>query len=46
MAEARVLQVQFQDIEGASIARFGDGSRQVVVFPPAFAAGDLRFPYA
>ena len=42
----RVLQVQFQDIEGDGIAQFGNGSRQVVVSPPAFAAGTLRFPYA
>lgn len=41
----RVLQVQFQDIEGDGIAQFGNGSRQVVVSPPAFAAGNLRFPY-
>ncbi len=43
--ESRVLQVQFQDIEGNDIAQFGNGSRQVVVSPPGFAAGDLRFPY-
>jgi branched-chain amino acid transport system substrate-binding protein len=42
----RVLQVQFQDIEGDGIGQFGNGSRQVVVSPPAFAAGTLRFPYA
>jgi branched-chain amino acid transport system substrate-binding protein len=41
-----VLQVQFQDIEDDGIAQFGNGSRQVVVSPPAFAAGTLRFPYA
>lgn len=43
--EPRVLQVQFQGIEGDDIAQFGNGSRQVVVSPPGFAAGDLRFPF-
>lgn len=41
----RVLQVQYQDIQGDGIAQFANGSRQIVVSPPAFAAGDLRFPY-
>ena len=44
--EPRVLQVQFQDIEGDDVVQFGNGSRQVVVSPPGFAAGDLRFPFA
>jgi branched-chain amino acid transport system substrate-binding protein len=44
--EARVLQVQFQDIKGDDIVQFGNGSRQVVVSPPGFAVGDLRFPFA
>lgn len=43
--EPRVLQVQYQDIEGNDIGQFGNGSRQVVVSPLDFAAGDLRFPY-
>jgi branched-chain amino acid transport system substrate-binding protein len=42
----RVLQVQFQHIEGNGVAQFGNGSRQVVVSPPGFAAGTLRFPNA
>ncbi|MNL81251.1 hypothetical protein D3C87_2083060 [compost metagenome] len=44
--EPRVLQVQFQDIEGNGIAQFAAGSRQVVLSPPGFAAGSLRYPFA
>lgn len=44
--EPRVLQVQFQGITGHDIDQFRDGSRQVVVSPPDFASGALRFPYA
>ncbi len=44
--EPRVLQVQFQDIEGSGVAEFTDGSRQVVLSPPGFAAGRLRYPFA
>ncbi|MET3892680.1 branched-chain amino acid transport system substrate-binding protein [Bosea sp. OAE506] len=44
--EPRVLQVQFQGIEGSGVAQFADGSRQVVLSPPGFAAGRLRYPFA
>jgi branched-chain amino acid transport system substrate-binding protein len=44
--QPRVLQVQFQGISGHGIEQFRDGSRQIVVSPPNFASGDLRFPYA
>ena len=42
----RVLQVQFQGIEGSDIEQFRDGSRQSIVWPPQFASGQLQFPYA
>ena len=42
----RVLQVQFQSIEGHEADQFKDGSRQVVVAPSAMASGQLIFPYA
>jgi branched-chain amino acid transport system substrate-binding protein len=44
--EPRVLQVQFQEIEGSGVAQFADGSRQVVLSPSDFAAGSLRYPFA
>jgi branched-chain amino acid transport system substrate-binding protein len=45
-AEPRVLQVQFQGITGHGVDQFQTGSRQIVVTPPGFASGALRFPYA
>ncbi|CAN7567878.1 amino acid ABC transporter substrate-binding protein [Phyllobacterium sp. LjRoot231] len=45
-AHPRVLQVQFQGIEGHEADQFKDGSKQVVVAPSALASGQLIFPYA
>lgn len=41
----RVLQVQFQGISGHDTTQFQNGSRQVVVSPPSFSSGRLRFPF-
>src|SRR6195256_3187339 len=43
--EARVLQVQFQNVKGNDPAQFKDMSTQVVVDPPAYASGKLVYPY-
>jgi len=45
-AHPRVLQVQFQGIEGHEADQFKDGSKQVVVAPGEMASGKLIFPYA
>ncbi|MCW5963629.1 MAG: hypothetical protein KIT83_06300 [Bryobacterales bacterium] len=45
-AEPRVLQVQFQGINGHDVEQFRNGSRQAVVFPPEMASGPLVYPYA
>ena len=45
-AQPRVLQVQFQGITRHGVDQFQTGSRQIVVSPPDFASGELRFPYA
>ena len=45
-SRARVLQIQFQGIEGSGIQQFRNGSRQIIVSPPQFASGRLVFPYA
>jgi branched-chain amino acid transport system substrate-binding protein len=42
----RVVQVQFQGIVGIEIEQFRNGSRQVIVWPPELASGQLQFPYA
>jgi len=45
-AEPRVVQVQFQGIEGHQTAQFADDSKQVVVSPGTLASGALIYPYA
>jgi branched-chain amino acid transport system substrate-binding protein len=42
----RVVQVQFQHIEGHGDEQFRDASRQVVVVPEELASGPLIYPYA
>jgi branched-chain amino acid transport system substrate-binding protein len=45
-AEARVLQVQYQNIESHDVSEFTDGRTQPVVWPPGLASGSLIYPYA
>jgi branched-chain amino acid transport system substrate-binding protein len=45
-AEPRVFQVQFREISGHDAGQFRNGSRQIVVSPPALASGTLSYPYA
>ena len=40
-SEARVVQVQFQNVKGADVAQFRDMNTQVVVTPEAFASGKV-----
>jgi branched-chain amino acid transport system substrate-binding protein len=44
-AQARVLQVQFQNVKGKDVNQFKDVSTQVVVAPAAYASGQLSYPY-
>jgi branched-chain amino acid transport system substrate-binding protein len=44
-AESRVLQTQFQNIKGNDVAQFKDIKTQVVVSPPAYASGNVIYPY-
>jgi branched-chain amino acid transport system substrate-binding protein len=41
----RVLQVQFRGIVDHEVEQFRDGSRQIIVSPPALASSQLQFPY-
>ena len=43
--KARVLVSQFQHVKGHDVAEFKDFSKQVVVWPPEYKAGDLIYPY-
>ncbi len=45
-SEARVLQVQYQNIEGNDLAQFKDARTQAVVSPSNLASGTLVYPYA
>jgi branched-chain amino acid transport system substrate-binding protein len=45
-SEARVLQVQFQNIRSGALSEFKDPGTQVVVWPPDLASGALVYPYA
>lgn len=41
----RIICIQFKGITGSELEQFRDWSRQVVVYPSEFKAGDLIFPY-
>jgi branched-chain amino acid transport system substrate-binding protein len=45
-SEARVLEVQYQNIKGADLSDFKDARTQAVVWPSSLAAGALIYPYA
>ena len=45
-SEARVLEVQYQNIKGADLSEFKDARTQAVVWPPSLASGALIYPYA
>jgi branched-chain amino acid transport system substrate-binding protein len=44
-SEARVLQVQYQNIKGHDMSEFTDARTQPVVWPRALASGSLIYPY-
>ncbi len=45
-SEARVLQVQYQNIQDGDLSEFKQPGTQVVVWPPELASGPLVYPYA
>jgi branched-chain amino acid transport system substrate-binding protein len=45
-SEARVLQVQYQNIKGGDLSDFKDPRTQAVVWPSGLASGTLIYPYA
>lgn len=45
-SQARVLQVQYQNIRTTDLADFKDASTQAVVWPSGLASGALIYPYA
>jgi branched-chain amino acid transport system substrate-binding protein len=45
-ANARVIMVQFQNIEGNGLDQYMKGHKQVIVYPPQYADGKLDQPFA
>ncbi len=45
-ADARVLQVQFQNVTGHDQEQFRDMSKQIVLTPKEYQAGSVIYPYA
>jgi branched-chain amino acid transport system substrate-binding protein len=45
-ANARVIMVQFQNIEGNGLDQYMTGHKQVIVYPPQYADGNLDQPFA
>jgi branched-chain amino acid transport system substrate-binding protein len=45
-AEARVLQVQYQNITGNGVDQFKDTSVQTIVAPAQYKSGNIIYPYA
>lgn len=43
--EARVLEVQFQNVKGNDVEQFKDPKVEVVLFPPSLKNGAVIFPY-
>ena len=43
--QARVLEVQFQNVKGNDVEQFKDPKVEVVLYPPALKNGDVIYPY-
>ncbi len=43
--EARVLEVQFQGVQGHDLAQFKDPKTEVILYPDSYKSGALRAPY-
>jgi len=42
----RLLTVQFQNVQGAGLEQYLTGGRQIVVYPPEYRSGDLKYPFS
>jgi branched-chain amino acid transport system substrate-binding protein len=43
--EARVMEVQFQNVKGNDVEQFKDPKVEVVLWPPSLKSGDVVYPY-
>jgi branched-chain amino acid transport system substrate-binding protein len=44
-AEPRILTIQYQDVRGHDLAQFEKPGVQVILDPPAYQTGTLKYPY-
>jgi branched-chain amino acid transport system substrate-binding protein len=44
--EARVLEVQFQNVKGNDVEQFKDPKTEVVLYPPAIKNGNVIYPFS
>ena len=44
--EARVLEVQFQNVKVNDVEQFKDPKTEVILWPPSLKTGDLQYPYS
>jgi branched-chain amino acid transport system substrate-binding protein len=44
--DARVLEVQFQNVKGNDLEQFRDSKVEVVLSPPTSKTGNLIYPYS
>ena len=44
-AEARVMEVQFQNVKANDVEQFKDPKTEVILWPPALKTGDVIYPY-
>jgi branched-chain amino acid transport system substrate-binding protein len=45
-AEPRVLQVQFQGVQGNGVEQFKDTTHQVILTPTTYKTGNVQYPYS
>ena len=45
-ADARVIMVQFQNIQGSGLEQYMTGHKQVIVYPNDLKDGDLEYPFS
>ena len=45
-ATARMLLVQFQNVQGSGLDQYLTGHKQVILYPPQYKDGELEAPFA
>jgi len=45
-AEPRILTIQYQGVKGGDLEQFSKPGVQVILDPPAYKTGTLKYPYS